>query len=223
LQTLLITRLTWINPQQGSGQTDRPPMDVLKAVMAQPQFQWTQTAQRPNPIQEWLDDLGRRFQEWLLSLIPDEYQAYLDLNSLFSIIGGLVLLVIIFFVLRGVLLSIVEDTELNPDDDALGEVITAEGALQRARDVSETGDYRTAVRFLYLSTLLFLEEHGMLRYDRSRTNREYLGSIRHKPELAAIFRDVVEVFDRVWYGYHSLDKNSFDHYAARVAEIRRQR
>jgi hypothetical protein len=45
---------------------------------------------------------------------------------------------------------------------------------------SSEGDYRTAVRYLYLSLLLLLEEHGLLRYDRPLTDREYLQASRSR-------------------------------------------
>jgi hypothetical protein len=78
-----------------------------------------------------------------------------------------------------------------------------------------------AVRYLYLSALLLLEERGLLRYDRSQTNREYLRGVVHRPDLAAILQEVVEVFDRVWYGFQPIDEAEVSHYTARVAELRR--
>ena len=80
--------------------------------------------------------------------------------------------------------------------------LTADAALQRAQTFSAGGDYRTAVRYLYLSTLLLLEERGLFRYDRSLTNREYLRRVAHDPTLSAILQDVVEVFDRVHVRRH---------------------
>src|SRR5574341_98434 len=107
--------------------------------------------------------------------------------------------------------------------EASGELLTADSALRRAQTLSAASDYRTAVRYLYLSSLLLLEERGLLRYDRSLTNREYLRSVAHLPELASTLRDVVEVFDRVWYGYQLLDAAAYARYADRVADLRRQK
>ena len=96
-------------------------------------------------------------------------------------------------------------------------------ALKRAQNLSGAGDYRTAVRYLYLSSLLLLDERGLLRYNRSQTNREYLRSVAHLPKFAAILREVIDVFDRVWYGYQTLDEATYTQYAARVAELRQQK
>jgi hypothetical protein len=40
--------------------------------------------------------------------------------------------------------------------------------------------------------------------------------------LASLLREVVEVFDRVWYGYQPLDETTYQKYAAQVAELHRQ-
>jgi hypothetical protein len=79
------------------------------------------------------------------------------------------------------------------------------------------------VRYLYLSSLLILDEHGVLRYDRSRTNREYLRSVSSKPELAKPLSDVIDVFDRVWYGYDSVDDETYQSYVKHVDELREKK
>jgi len=50
-----------------------------------------------------------------------------------------------------------------------------------------------------------------------------LRSVAHLPILVAILREVIEVFDRVWYGYQPLDEATYNQYAARVAELRQQK
>jgi hypothetical protein len=34
---------------------------------------------------------------------------------------------------------------------------------------------------------------------------------------------VVDVFDNVWYGYHSVDEDSFKHYSDRVEELKEKK
>jgi hypothetical protein len=117
----------------------------------------------------------------------------------------------------------VAQAEVELDAAAAGELLTADTAFKKAQGLADAGDYRTAVRYLYLSSLLMLDERGLLRYDRSQTNREYLRSVAHLPQLAALLREVIEVFDRVWYGYYPLDEITYAEYATRVAELRQQR
>ncbi|MEI7769472.1 MAG: DUF4129 domain-containing protein, partial [Chloroflexales bacterium] len=93
-------------------------------------------------------------------------------------------------------------------------------AAQRAGDLARAGDYRRATRMLYLSSLLWLDESGRLRYDRSLTNREYLERLGDSPNLRERLRPVVETFDQVWYGDIALDAAGFAAYAGQVAALR---
>ena len=63
----------------------------------------------------------------------------------------------------------------------------------------------------------------LLRYDRTRTNREYLRTVSDSPELAQPLAEVIEVFDNVWYGYHEMDEASFKHYSDRVEELKEKK
>ena len=75
---------------------------------------------------------------------------------------------------------------------------------------------------LPLGLLNGLIARGLLRYDRSLTNREYLRSVAHVPELAGVLQDVVNIFDRVWYGYQPITPETYDRYAAQVQALRRR-
>ena len=98
------------------------------------------------------------------------------------------------------------------DDPAAG--LTARTALDQAGEIARGGDYRTAMRYLYISALLWLDERNLLRYDRALTNREYLEHLRDNAALRERLRPVVETFDRVWYGHLPLDADSFAAYRA---------
>ncbi|MFW6068477.1 MAG: DUF4129 domain-containing protein, partial [Chloroflexota bacterium] len=96
----------------------------------------------------------------------------------------------------------------------------ASRAMDRARDLSKIGDYRQALRYLYLSTLLLLEERGLIRYDRSRTNLEYLQSVGDHPQLATHLREIIQIFERSWYGLQIPDAQTYDRFERQVQSIR---
>jgi hypothetical protein len=116
--------------------------------------------------------------------------------------------------------SLTHEAQAAPESDFEAQ-LTATSALQQATTLARDGDYRTAVRYLYLSSLLWLDESGMLRYDRALTNREYVASLASNPDLQARLVPIVETFDRVWYGHTTLDTESFQAYRQRVEELRR--
>ena len=139
-----------------------------------------------------------------------------------TIAGILFLLFVFWFVGREFMGGLLLEAGAGPSTRDAGEPLTAARALQQAQNLSTAGDYRNAVRYLYLASLLRLDERGLLRYDRSRTNREYLRSIDEKPELASNLKDVIDVFDEVWYGYQPLDKSSYEHFVDRVSDLQDQ-
>ena len=220
LTTLLDARERW--PEARHSDSDIKP---LETILAQAEFQW-QADDQPSPLALLWQRLLGYFWDFISRFLPEEAVITADnalIRYLFTTLGSLILILALAFIFRELLLNLVDESELTADLETDLEILTADTALNRAQTLSAGGDYRTAVRYLYLSSLLLLDERGLLRYERSQTNREYLRSIAHLPTLAAILHDVIEVFDQVWYGYQSLDQASYAQYAARVAELRQQR
>jgi hypothetical protein len=131
----------------------------------------------------------------------------------------IIFLVSLYFISRNLSRNLVRNAQLAVDDEG-NELLSSAGALQRAQTLSTQGDYRTAIRYLYLSSLLTLDEQGLLRYDRSRTNREYLRSIASKPALANPLSSVIDLFDRVWYGFEEVDEKTYQSYVTHVEKLR---
>ncbi|WP_420631453.1 DUF4129 domain-containing protein [Candidatus Leptofilum sp.] len=218
--TLLITyrssRLGWPDPSL-------PIVDkaALDNVLSQPAFNYA--PEEPNFLQRLWQDIRQSIQDFFLRLFPEDSGVNLPINNLLVILAVVLIIGALAYALRGLIGDLTADAAMSAEDELSGEPLTAELALQKAQELSTGGDYRTAVRYLYLSSLLLLEERGLLRYDRSLTNREYLRSVAHRPELATILREVIEVFDRVWYGFQSLSASEYDTYAQRVATLKQQK
>lgn len=214
LDSLLAARDAW--PQVDWSAAD---METLDQVLARPEYQWT--AEEPSALAQW----WRRAREWLWEqlgrLIPDSWAGAPLARYALTALGVAALATALFFALRGMIAGLVAEKEL--DDGEIGEEnLSAAAALRRAETLAGGGDYRAAVRYLYLSALLLLEEKGLLHYDRALTNREYLRSVAERPELAAALRRVVEVFERVWYGYEPLDEPAYRQYLEWVAGLGNQ-
>lgn len=218
LITLLAARQNWLQ-----GEFTSQDLEALIPVLARPEFQWP--SEQPSPIEVWLQHLLDSLLNLIARLLPDGIVIGKGAPLLNYILTGLVVLVlalILFYISQDFLADFVTEARIEMEAEKGDEALTASSALKRAQALSSARDYRTAVRYLYLSSLLLLEERGLLRYDRSRTNREYLRSVAHLPQLATALRDVVEVFDQVWYGYQPLDESAYDQYAARIADLDQQ-
>jgi hypothetical protein len=138
------------------------------------------------------------------------------LNVLLTVVGAIVAIVILGRIVQALLGNLVSEGELRDRDDRSDTPLTVAGARLRAADLAQAGSYREAVRQLYLAILLGLEDHGLLRIDRSLTNREVLASVGHRQEVQRGLRPVVEVFERVWYGEQEPEREAFDRYLASV-------
>lgn len=94
--------------------------------------------------------------------------------------------------------------------------LTAREARRMASEQAQVGNYREAVRQLYLAALLHLDERGLIRYDPSLTNREVLAQTQPDTPVRAHLQPVVDVFDRVWYGVREPDRATYEHYREEI-------
>lgn len=215
LDTLEIVWNRW--PQRDFSRRSAPEaLSQLRQILAQPQFQWPQ--QGPSLLRQIWDRLLR----FLFNLLPEAVTGARPLRALLAGLGILLLLAVLLYAGRALLAAFSPSDERQSEPAGQAEV-TADKALNEAEALSKVGDYRMAVRYLYLSALLILDEHGLVRYDRTRTNREYLRTLSDRPELASTLREVVHVFDRVWYGFRAVDHATYSRFEAQVRTLKEMR
>ncbi len=222
-ETLATLLTAYLSSRQGWPDPSLPQLDktTLDEILSQPAFQYS--VAEPNFLQRLWQDIRQGVEDFFLRLFPEDSTLRLPLNNLIVIVATVLVALVLAYALRGLIADFTADAAMNAEEELGGEPLTAELALQRAQELSTGGDYRTAVRYLYLSSLLLLEERGLLRYDRPLTNREYLRTVAHRPELAATLREVIDVFDRVWYGFQTLTAGEYNAYARRVETLRQQK
>lgn len=76
----------------------------------------------------------------------------------------------------------------------------ADALFQQAAEAAHAGRYADTVRLALLALIAHLQQRGLLRYDPTRTNREYRSELRGEPALARMFGQVARPYERVWYG-----------------------
>ncbi len=92
---------------------------------------------------------------------------------------------------------------------------TAAQARTAAAAAAGTGDFRRAVRYRYLATLLTLDESGRMRFDPALTDGEYL---RQAPAaLRDPLRPLVAGFQRFWYGGYPAGAGDYQAYQTLAA------
>ena len=194
------------HPPQTSA-TDR---NKLHDLLSQPPF----VGKQPTPFEQWLNGV-------LGSLFGGIANGLVNAQKLFIAIAIVIIAIVLFIFIRNFRATLMRQADLpeTHDDDVPA---TSSAALSRAQVLAGSGDYRTAVRQLYLATLLMLDEQGKLRFDRSLTNRETLRALTKAgaPALADALRPIVEQYDRVWYGFGRIESDEFERYRERVEAVR---
>ena len=189
----------------------------LQEILARPEFQWSEpeAVTAPGWLQKIIDAFAAFMERLAVYTLKTLYYGRVPL----IIAAVIIFIVSLYFISRNLSRNLVRDAQLAAEAGG-DELLSSTSAMQRAQILSTQGDYRTAIRYLYLSSLLTLDEQGLLRYDRSRTNREYLRSVASKPVLANPLRSVIDLFDRVWYGFEEVDEKTYQAYVTHVEKLR---
>lgn len=192
---------------------------VLEGILAGAAFQNRET---------WLEQLRRwlanLLQGWLgaseanPALTPVSTAVVEAVGWGVVVAGSALLLITLVRWLQTLLHTFVGDVDRREtqDDATPATSAAARGAAAR---LAERGDYRAAVRQLYLAALLTLQERRIVARDPSLTNREVLAQTPAAHPVRAPLAAAVAVFDDVWYGVHEPDEATFAEYRTTVDAI----
>lgn len=94
--------------------------------------------------------------------------------------------------------------QMGEDDDLFEQydLPSAVPLLKEAAKLAETGNYRGAFKCAYLASISYLDDIKALRFERNRTNWEYLSELRaggHEGHYETL-KPVTVNFDRKFYG-----------------------
>lgn len=90
--------------------------------------------------------------------------------------------------------------------------------FETAMAAARAGDFRAAVRKLYISLLYELSERNLIEIDESATNHEYLARLSRFEPLVPPVREMTARFDLSWYGLFPTSQEEFSTYLARYDE-----
>ncbi|NBD08613.1 DUF4129 domain-containing protein [Corallococcus silvisoli] len=94
-----------------------------------------------------------------------------------------------------------------------------EGWAHLADALAARGQYREAVRNLYLALLSRLHRDGAIHYDETLSNWDYLRAFRGRPEVKAPFRELTRRFDFAWYGNEPVGSTGYTEFRAITAPL----
>jgi hypothetical protein len=88
--------------------------------------------------------------------------------------------------------------------------------LRLAQEKMDAGDFRLALRALFLATLSHLGERRMLAIVKSKSNGDYVRELalraRDRTEMRGRFTENVHRFDWAWYGLHDVTRDLLDEF-----------
>lgn len=131
------------------------------------------------------------------------------------IIGSIFLLYLLFLALSAFSRRRVVVNEAGSVTESVGveteKIIQSGGALQAAEELAAIGDYRGALRLLYLSVLHKLSLMGLIDRDENRTNWELLRLLQQRGhrQVHGILLPVTRLFDRAWYGEVAISSSEY--------------
>ena len=164
-----------------------------------------------NPRQSRTDEDYTKYQADLEKILnPRQWDA--DLRYVLFPLAAIALAVVVIFFVRQIRMNLIREARDAVTETELEQVETERAALARAETAAAASDFRGALRFLYLSAILHLQERGVLPDDKSLTNREYLYQARSDIDLHAALGPAITVFDEVWYGHKPCDAETVANY-----------
>jgi Domain of unknown function (DUF4129) len=145
-------------------------------------------------------------------------------ETVLPIVAGLIVAAVLVFAAHRSFGTFVPHAALADEDREQERRLDAAGARARAAALAAAGDYREAARYVFLSTLLALDEAGRLRVDVTTGNRDVLRQARAVPHLAEALTPVVRWFELFWFGHAPVTRQDYERYRAlneRALEVAR--
>ncbi|MCL2841499.1 MAG: DUF4129 domain-containing protein [Defluviitaleaceae bacterium] len=166
---------------------------------------------------EWLDRLILWFFDQFDFAFPDTP----DINTgavatVFVVIGGIIVLVTGFVLLRSLFRSrIIEAYDLQ---DIFEELTNKKYTVADLMELSEKSENRRfAIRYRYIAVLLSLNERQIIRIEPSATNAIILRQIKDSAvKFVSPFSQVADVFHRSWFGHKHVSDDVFQGFISAV-------
>ena len=159
-----------------------------------------------------MDVSHEEYQKALAKILEPRERWDADLRYVLFPLGAVALTIVVVFFIRQIRMNLIVEARDDGSNTPQARVETEKAALASAETAEAASDFRGALRFLYLSAILHLQERGVLPYDKSLTNREYLHQAQTNTDLHATLGPAVTVFDEVWYGHKPCDAETLTNY-----------
>lgn len=177
----------------------------LSAYSKNPDFQYEkESIKKPS----WWD----RFWEWFWHLIDEIMSTPAGRITMQVLYWALGLGVLAFFIMKLTKMNKVNLFTASPGNKVPYSIeeenIHAIQFDEAINNALQNGNYRLAIRLLYLQNLKLLTDKKIIAWQINKTNRDYLREI-NKPNLQQLFKRITDVFEYAWYGHFTVNREDF--------------
>ena len=159
------------------------------------------------------------YKEILSKLLAPRSQMDITLTHVLIALGCILLVGVSIFFIQQIRGNLVAEARHEVTESLTESIATEQAALTQSEKAAESKNFREALRFLYLSAIFNLQERGVLTYDKSLTNLEYLRTLGAHAELQRALGPAIQVFDDVWYGYKPCDADTVADYREMLEKV----
>lgn len=202
--------------------------DDAQQILSRPEFQTVEKKkpedevkpedkdEPPSEFWKWVQKMLKRFFEWLLE--RDDKETIRTPAFGGEMAGANVVMIVIVVALVGLLVFLLlqfrnkhQEVEAEGEQSSFGEEALSSdpmSALSKrpetwaglADELAAKGEFREAIRHLYLALLSHLHRAGVIDYDPTRSNWDYLFGFKGQGQSKSAFRELTRRFDFAWYG-----------------------
>lgn len=191
---------------------------ALQKIRGDQDFQYDRYREPPKSIWD-------KFWSWAWYKIDQLMSTRPGKITVWTFIILLAVSAIVFFILKVTemnkvgLFARTSDSEIryNISSDDINQ-ISFDEAIERA--ISE-GNFRLALRLLYLQSLKKLSDKGYIDWQINKTNSDYIFEVLNKP-WHPLFKSLTRKFEYSWYGEMNIGKDDFENLQLQFQQFNNQ-
>lgn len=195
--------------------------EQIKSILSRSEYQ----EKIEDPITKFIRETKQRAWDLITEIINWALEALFGAGTkagwLFRVIVFGVLAFAVFVAVR-MILRFRRGKKREKTRTILGEEIeegmTARDLAQAADVAARAGDFRSAIRKLYISLLYELAERRVIELEPNATNHDYLAQLARFSALDRPMRYLTDRFDYTWYGMYPSSQDDYSTYLHRYQE-----
>jgi hypothetical protein len=192
-------------------------------------YQYHKVPQILIDIQNFVHEILLRIRElwyWLKKLLaqflpsPTNSSLASDLLRICVLLAGIVgLFLLVYFLGKKFWFTTNTKQKIVKNNAVLETFFNAQAWKQKAEQLVNANDFRSACRALFLSGLQDLDEKDIAPFAPTKTNYEYTYLLASFPQIKSSFKELADLVEPIWYGYEIANKEDYLNCLTKLNEL----